>query len=268
MSRTKSRQVVIVGAGIFGSVAADLCFRNGFDVTIIDAKYKEAGSKPAACLIAPSWIAGLGKKATIGMEVLNGLYPIKDIVFRMNGIKDILVKQVPPNKILKFKSVKEEVMWVGAGVVETTKRMYTGKVLIAAGVWCNELVDIPVVQSLMGSAQYYRATTFPEIHVWAPYKQAVMFNITPTFTWFGDGTSILKKNFGIHRIEQSTDRAMKYGLSSKDLDRIVVGQRPYVKGEKGYFKQVDNNTWVSTGGAKNGTILAAYQAQQFLEAIS
>ena len=49
---------------------------------------------------------------------------------------------------------------------------------------------------------------------------------------------------------------------------MTVGARPYVEGHKaGYFQQVSPKTWVSTGGAKNGTILAAAQALAFVQGL-
>lgn len=274
MSRAKSKRVVIVGAGLFGSMAAKLCAENGFQVTVIDAKYKEAGSAPAACLIAPSWIVGLGKKADIGMKVLHKLYAVKSIQFRMNKMLTIEANWINPRTILKLSSVeivKDEVIEVYEnGIACTANKCYTGEVLIAAGVWCDQLVDMPPIQQLTGAALLYNGVVEPEINVWAPYKQAVQFNISSSKVWFGDGTSILRKNFGEHRIEDSIKRASKY-LSKYKLkgpNKVIVGRRPYIKGEKGYFKKLGAAVYVSTGGAKNGTVLAAYQAQQFLEAIS
>ena len=51
--------------------------------------------------------------------------------------------------------------------------------------------------------------------------------------------------------------------------RVVhFGARPYVEGHKGgYFKRTGTKTWVSTGGAKSGTALAALQAWKFLQEI-
>lgn len=274
MSRTKYRNVVIVGAGLFGAMAAKLCALNGFKVTVIDSREKEAGSRAAACLMAPSWMAGLGKeKIEKGMEVLNLLYKVVDIPFVVNKVKTVNIKHVKPSSILSLSRipnvevVKDKVVMVGDGGVETIKgRYYKGNVLVAAGIWSEQLVVMPDIKALTGTALHFTQQTDPEVRVWAPYKQAVKFNITPAVTWFGDGTSILRKNFDDTRIEATVNRASKYGL--KLPSRIIVGQRPYIEGEKGYFRHILHNTWVSTGGAKNGTILAAYQAQQFLEAIS
>jgi hypothetical protein len=48
--------------------------------------------------------------------------------------------------------------------------------------------------------------------------------------------------------------------------KVSVGARPYVVGNKvGYFEQARPRLWVSTGGAKNGTVLAAWQAYRFLK---
>jgi len=263
--------VIIVGAGLFGSMAAALCKKNGHSVTVIDDNRGYSGSAPAACLIKPSWLQGLSKQArTEGMSVLNELYDVNTITFKTDlpGVTaDVF--HVDPTTILIQPDVLATVTSIKDNIVETTAGTFTGKVLVAAGVWSDTLVAMDSISRLVGAACVFTGKAQPKIHVWAPYRQAVSFNWKPDEVWFGDGTAILEKNWNTsERLDQSLERASKQGLT-QDLDYALVGMRPYIKGHKnGYFKKLSDNLWVSSGGAKNGTILAAYQAKLFLQQLS
>ncbi len=121
---------------------------------------------------------------------------------------------------------------------------------------------------LQGSSQRYRAS-LPEarLHVWAPYRQSVAFNIEPGVAWFGDGTALKPESFKPHHVARALHHAENLGLHPSGLIETRVGIRPYVKGHVGWFRQAGARCWVSTGGAKNGVVLAAVQARQFLEAL-
>jgi len=202
------------------------------------------------------------------LHVLDNYYGLKTIQFKTDKLINTKVMWVPPQKILNLNPIKETVLEIKDGEVVTDKQTHKGIVLVAAGVWTEELLQLPKMKRLTGTSLHFRGATEPKISVWAPYKQSVMFNLTPTKVWFGDGTSIIRKNFkeDVH-VGRTVDRATKHGFIGPT--KIIIGQRPAVDGYSGgYFERVHNNTWVSTGGAKNGTILAAAQAYQFLEAIS
>lgn len=271
MPSAKSRQIIIVGAGLFGSMAAKVATANGWKCTVIDSRKEESGSKPAACLMSKGWLSGLpGSTVELGLDTLSKHYGTKVIDFKVNGVKYLECLWVNPKKVLLTHYKKEAALDVGDGYVITERETYEGIVLVAAGVWCNELLGyekMPEVKSLMGSALIFEGKTSPRIDVWAPYKQAVQFNMHGK-VWFGDGTSILRKNWnGSERVGQSLERASKYGIK-KHPSKILVGQRPYIQGEKGFLEKLSPRLWVSTGGAKNGTMLAAYQAAKFVEGIS
>jgi len=271
MPRRKSRTVVIVGAGLFGSIAAELCERNGFEVIVIDSREPRAGSKPAACLLKPSWMSALSRaEIDQGLELLDALYGLRLIEFTVNRLKKAQVYHVNPGRILlpSNRIVRDKVVAVGDGWVETKGgERYEGFVLVAAGIWSELLVPMQKQRALAGIALYFKGTVKPSITVWAPYKQVVAFNIGPKRIWFGDGTSIQHKNFDEQeRLRQSTERAKKY-VSLTSPYNWVVGYRPAIPKQLGYFEQVYKRTWVSSGGAKNGTIQAALQAQQFLECL-
>jgi hypothetical protein len=51
--------------------------------------------------------------------------------------------------------------------------------------------------------------------------------------------------------------------------KIITGMRPYVKGDNlGLFARLGSKLFVSTGGAKNGTLLGADHALKLLKELS
>lgn len=279
------KKIIIVGAGLFGSVSAELCRRAGHDVTLVDGSVPDSASQASACLLKPSWLSGLSKEdVTAGYALLENNFGVQQLDFANLGIggrlmKTVRIDWVDPKSILKKPDVASVVRTVGDGMVllgDGTK--LKGNVLVAAGVHSFDLLvrgglaaDLPRMSSLMGVSLRFRGQLDnPAMHVYAPYKQAVAFNLTKKEIWFGDGTAILQKNFNRgERVASAIARAESiFGLRAANLIKSTVGSRPYVEGSKnGYFEQVLAKTWVSTGGAKNGTLLAALQAQKFLEAL-
>jgi hypothetical protein len=132
---------------------------------------------------------------------------------------------------------------------------------------------MPAIKGLYGaSLRISGLKVDPAISVYAPYKQAVMFNIEPKTVWFGDGSALIESTWTKERkqrIEATADRAAKLSGAIKGTRvKVTEGARPYVEGHKsGYLEQLSPKLWVSTGGAKNGTVLAALQALRFVEAM-
>lgn len=255
----------IVGGGIFGSVIAHALQDKGYAVTIFDNKKKGAGSKPAACIMKPSWMTSIDYKPPI--KLLDSMFGVETIPF-MVKIVPVDCFWVDPKKILSLEAVEQEVTEVGDGYVVAGGTTYKGLVVVAAGVWSQKLIPaLPEIRALCGSAVIGEGkVSTPTIHVYAPYRQAVWFNRGKNETWFGDGTAIIKKNFNQEHKARTTERAESMAGITGDT---VSGQRPYVAGKSGgLFEKLGNRLYVSTGGAKNGTILAAHNALQLLKALS
>lgn len=280
-------KIIVVGAGLFGSIAATLCRRAKHQVTVVDwgKGYEHRASIASGCLLKPSWLSGLSKEQILeGYQILDELYGVERLRFLNTGIlggTHTNIDWVDPAKILVQTDIegcaglsKDGDLKVNIGKAGNPGwiKPKGDKILIAAG--CLSAAFAPIhVKCLAGLSMRFKGQIDePKMRVYAPYKQAVAFNINKKEVWFGDGTAILAHNWvQSERLEQAIERADKYfGLKyDRKTTKVTVGWRPYVEGHKnGYFEQIHSNVWVSTGGAKNGTLLAALQAKRFLEAIS
>ena len=268
--------VYIIGAGLFGSVARDLLLANGQKAFTIDCQKTDSASKAAGCLIKPSWLSCLGSSYKDGMNTLDELYGLKQVPMQVFGkLKLDSIYHAPPDNILKGADIYGNVTEIDQDAGHLTLqdgRSYSGKILVAAGVWSKALLGDrfgPVKMEGQRGVSFLYRTHFPEakLRMWAPYKQSVAFEINNGITWFGDGTSIIEDNWKIEYENRALDHALALD-PSLSIDNYITrrsGLRPYVTGHSGYFKKVGNKCWVSTGGAKNGVVLAALQAKQFLE---
>ena len=254
-------RIIIVGAGLFGSIAADVARRAGHEVVTIDAQKQYRASPAAGCVIKPSWLASIEKsRIQNGIAVLREIYGVEDFQLKANLGIMLDVQRVNPDKVLRKPDVK--------GVYVPAKHK-GDVVLIAAGIWSADLVpNMPKMKWLTGaSARFDGQLPEGRLDVYAPYRQAVAFNINKKQVWFGDGTAILFKNWEeATRLKSSAERAQKFGLRAKTS--WTVGCRPYVEGHKaGFLHKVKKDLWVSTGGAKNGIVLAAAQAHEFVKGL-
>jgi glycine/D-amino acid oxidase-like deaminating enzyme len=142
-----SKNVIIVGAGLFGSIAARLARDRGHQVTLIDNGEEHAASKASGCVLAPSWLGSLSdKQRKRGMEVLRRLYTVHDVEFQTNVLAKFKAARVDPIEVLLQPDIVGTVMTVANGKV-TMRDGCTekGTVLVAAGIWSGSLVEMPLV---------------------------------------------------------------------------------------------------------------------------
>jgi hypothetical protein len=266
------REVIIIGNGLFGSIAATLARSRGHHVTVVSNMAPLAASKASGCVLAPSWLSSLdGAQVEAGMNVLRALYTVHDVAFATQLGVSFKAQRVDPDAVIVKPDVLDDVERVGNGVVHLRAGApLKGLVLVAAGIWSAELVNMPKVRGLYGASVRFQAhLPTPKIHVYAPYRQAVGFQLNKREVWFGDGTALIRKTWeaereGRQRATLERGRGI-LGLPAAARYRVTEGARPYVEGHKaGYFERVSPQTWVSTGGAKNGTVLAAAQAERFI----
>lgn len=261
------KPVWIIGNGLFGRIASDLLTEAGIDNQVIDSHESNSGTQASGNISKPSWISGLGDAGKQAYEDLDRLYGLEKFSPQVILGKSLDLYYVPRSKVLDKEHITGKVTSVGDGWLSLNGEYKEGIVLVAAGVWSEELVDMPAIDNITGvSFLFNKKDHKPQFSIWAPYKQSISYQYEDK-VWFGDGTAIRNKNWQAEkRIADSLRRANEQGLTNPI--ETNVGYRPYVKGHKdGYFDHVADNTWVSTGGGKNGITLAAIQARKFLESL-
>lgn len=154
--------VIVVGAGLFGSIAAKALAQAGNNVLAVDDARPGAGSLPAACLMKPSWFSSMGKdKFEPSLELLDRIYGVKDISFKV-GLLRATVHWCDPAQILG----DEEVPVYREKVTALTRTssgwevslegreaaLEARSVVVAAGVWTSELVRSQALGGLVGRA--------------------------------------------------------------------------------------------------------------------
>lgn len=263
---------IVIGGGLFGSIIAQELRSQGRVVTIIDSEREGAGSKPAACLMKPSWFGSLGKDVSeASLQLLDRHYGVHDIPFKV-GPGHATVHWCDPADILKGHDIDDHVERVapihgGGARVRTVdgQELHAKLVVVAAGVWSSELVHVEGgLKGLAGMAFVWPKQHLqkPFIAPWAPYRQIVAFN-RGDGVWVGDGSAIKADNWGLLNEIKSQERcAAAVGMPIAHDTKRLFGIRPYTKRKPCYLEEVAPGLWVATGGAKNGTIAAGWCAHE------
>lgn len=284
-------RVIVVGAGLFGSIIAAELSRLGHELLLIDSQEPDAGSNAAACLMRPSWLGSMGDKAVPALETLDRLYGLQTVRFRLRpSALHSDVHWIPPSSILgKATVIRGKVSSIERHGPEEwcvthcdtrdqgwlTRRTFADRVIVAAGVWTGPilgyraLTERTVPQAGRAFLFEHAEIAEPFIKIWAPYKQIVAFN-RGDGAWIGDGAAIIAKNWNddvsrrnAERLVQGADDA---GILPVTGPKHLFGLRPYVKDAKPLFmEQVNPGLWAVTGGAKNGTIAAGWAARHIGE---
>jgi len=272
---------IVIGSGLFGRIIAKALRADGRDVLILNREEVMAGSKPAACLMKPSWFSGMGKDVyEPSLKLLDDLYGIRDVQFTLRPkLAKATVHWIPPAEILhgpytvaNVTSIQDNVVFTGDGAALEARL-----IVVAAGIWTEDLLpqydQIPQkgVAFLWGGLHLDE----PFVKPWAPYRQLVGFNRGDGI-WASDGTAIQWKNWTQTREEQALARcqdALEEGTArhgtvaefesifERRPPRKLTGIRPYAKGHKPcLLEEVRPGLWVASGGAKNGTVAAGYCA--------
>lgn len=265
--------VIIVGAGIYGQVIRAELTRLGLRPIVLDPREHPdcpfgPGSAASGNLMKPSWFAGLGKEIhEPALETLSRLYPVQEVTARLRptGLT-AKVLWIPPERVLEWDHVtRARVTKVEPGRVELEdgREFLARWVVVAAGVWSQLLLPDLKLSSRVGASfraqgQLEEAFVLP----WAPYKQVVGFNCSPTEFWVGDGTALVPTSLTEERLKKSIQRCgAAVGWPTTKL-RTTVGARPYAPKapKEGILERRDKGLVVATGGAKNGLILAGHAA--------
>jgi glycine/D-amino acid oxidase-like deaminating enzyme len=255
-------RLLVVGAGLFGSLAAALARRHGFEVAVFDPHLPGAASPCAAGLISESWV-GARHQAHLrsALPVLDELYGFRRLELAHDDGRREAFRFIPPAQILEPAPIRAEVTAAGDGWIEAAGERHEGVVYLAAGVWCRRFLPDLELVGKAGSAFLFHGERAGRIRPFAPSRQAIAFVRDAGSTYFSDGTA--ERDFTAWHDEQTLARARALGLEQPPLERLH-GVRPYSPGGP-VFRRLGQRTWLATGGRKLGTLFAASLATRLLD---
>lgn len=277
--------VIVVGGGIFGRTITKHLHDLGHDVACIDAMKQFSGSWPSACLMKPSWFAGLGKGIyEPALMTLDAAWGLHDLDFTVGfgtkrGLFQTTVHWVDRAKVF----AAEEQEWMHWGEVLSVHEdghvvvrqaneiheMEARHIVVAAGVWTKHLQDVPGLHAQFGAACLWSGQLESNfIKPWAPYRQLVAFNIDDRSTWTGDGSAIVEHRWRPECEDKIVARC-RSAVNGGGMPEVRVGMRPYIRGVKhALLERRSPKVWVATGGAKNGTLGAGWCAHRLGRALA
>ncbi len=255
-------RLLIVGGGLFGSLAAAYARREGREVVVFDPGLPGAASPAAAGLFCAAWV---GRKHVAlyadAVHVLEALFPIRDIVFeRTEGCPET-IRFVPPAAILEPAPIRETVTEVGDGWLATESGRQEGFVYVAAGIWSRRFAPDLDIVGKAGAAFQFAGESAARLYN-DERRTALAFVREAGSTYFNDGTAEI--DYGAEHENRSLDRARAMGLS-EPIERLW-GIRPYTRGGP-VFRRLGQRTWLATGGRKLGTLFGAVFARRLLQEI-
>jgi glycine/D-amino acid oxidase-like deaminating enzyme len=262
LQQTAMPALLVVGGGLFGSLAAAYARQQGIEAVVFDAQMPGAASPAAAGLFCQAWAGrNLRSHYEQALPLLERLYEIRTIALRRDDATLTSVLFVPPAEILEPSPTRQVVTAVGDGWLEAGGQRYEGWVYVAAGIWCVSLVQGLEVHGKAGAAFLFAGERPGRIHQVAPRRQAIAFVRDRGTTYFSDGTA--ERDYTPQHDRQTLDRAAALGLTDEPIERHW-GSRPYTPGGP-LFQKWGQRTWVATGGRKMGTILGASFARRLVE---
>jgi glycine/D-amino acid oxidase-like deaminating enzyme len=253
--------LLIVGAGLFGSQAAAYARHKGIDALVFDPGLVGAASHAAAGLFKEEWAGKkLAEHYARAIAVLDKLHGLRTVALTHDDGRPESFLCVPPSLILERNPIRKTVTAVGDGWLEADGKRHDGWVYIAAGVWCNAFSPGLHVYGKAGSSFLFAGERDGRIRPIERGRQALAFVRDAGTTFFSDGTAEREHTPAHDRL--TLERAAAFGLTAPV--RRMWGQRPYAPGGP-VFQKLGAKTWLATGGRKMGTILGASFARRLVE---
>jgi glycine/D-amino acid oxidase-like deaminating enzyme len=254
--------LLIVGGGLFGSLAAAYARRKGIETKLFDCSLDGAASHAAAGLFKEEWAGTkLGQYYRVAVPLLDQLFGLRQVTLSQeDGTKESFLF-VPPTTIMERNPIRQRVSAVGDGWLEAGGERHHGWVYVAAGYWAGDFCAEIHVKGKAGAAFLFPGEREGRIRQLAHSRQAIAFVRDSGSTYFADGTA--EENYTAEHERLTLGRAAGLGLAEKPAHRLW-GRRPYTKGGPA-FLHLNSRTWLATGGRKMGTILGAAFARHLVE---
>ena len=255
--------LLVVGGGLFGSLAAAYARSKGIETAVFDPGLSGAASPAAAGLFKEAWAGRkLREHYQQALPLLDKLYGIRHVSLLHDDGHAEPFLFVPPTAILEPAPIRQRVTAVGDGWLEAGGQRYEGWVYVAAGIWCEEFLPGLGVYGKAGASFVFQGEREGRMREIARARQAIRFVRDPATTHFSDGTA--EREYTPAHDQISLERAAAMELTESPIKRFW-GYRPYAPGGP-VFQQIGNRTWLATGGRKMGTILGAAFARRLVEA--
>ena len=279
----KKFDIVIVGAGLIGSVVAEFFKKNNKSVCLIDNNEFYSASKCALGVFKDSWGAKIKPIFKDTMKVLQELYGV-DVLTFFNLDKEVKedMKGVEINKILHANRniLNDKVVKVRNNIVflENNKPIKGAVVLLSTGVWVDNILEASKYDKL-GVKKYWGANmeiALPieenRIQTWAPFKQSICLKTNYGFM-FSDSASVKEPKKDDKRLKKVSERSQRNlneitftNIQNQHIKKVREGYRPFLPKGVDYFNQHDDNLFSATGGAKNTLLITGHVALKTYEA--
>lgn len=281
----KKVEVIIIGAGLVGSMTARHLRKHKLDVLVIDNNDPLSASKCSGGLWKQGWINGIKDEAEIGEGIISRYFPIQEKkltndkgeeeVFNYINCNEVVLKPDVLGSVNRIQNLSVEV--IGSKSQSIGTYTATKAIIICAGVYTNTLLskvgfkpktDVDAVWGKVLECEGQISEN--KISVWAPYRQSTLFN-REGFHYFGDGCTVKNPKPEDKRIEFATERLIEhaYNLGCELGGDIVMkeGLRPYIQKGQSIVNEYGNGIYAAVGTAKNGTVLCGYIADTLLKKI-
>ena len=253
--------LLVVGAGLFGSLAARYARSKGIETHVFDPGLDGAASPAAAGLFQEAWFGRkLREHYQQAVPLLEQLCSIRRVALQYDDDTLESLLCVPPSAILDAHPIRQRVTAVGDGWLEAGDERYEGNVYVAAGVWCRDFLPALSVSGKAGAAFAFAGERPGRIRKLSHGRQALAFVRDPGSTHFSDGTA--ESVYTDEHEQRSLSRAKDFGLD-KPIHRYW-GYRPYTPGGP-VFMRLGDRLWLATGGRKVGTIVGAAFARRLVD---
>jgi glycine/D-amino acid oxidase-like deaminating enzyme len=284
-------QVVIIGAGLVGSLTAKVLREAGYDSLILDMEHPYAASKCSFGIWKDGWVNdAIRKEYEAGMSTLEKYAGEREVLELFNMKKEKIDEfyYINPAKVLNEEFLPAEVLSVENNkvkfVMEGQKYMAkaTVAVVVCAGAFTQELLENSGYKNAPQMDKLWGATMDVDMEIeesrimeWAPYKQCILYKTNGKKFVFGDGATVKNPQENDPRVKKASARLQEHldmvtqiKVPNEKIRSVKQGYRPYLKkGTPKFINKHDKRLFSATGGAKNTTILCGFMAQEVLKQI-
>lgn len=271
-------RIIVIGAGIAGSIAARLLSRAGHEVHIFDDLDEQSASQASSNLYIAHWLQKfMHAEAKRGVEVLEEVYAGQiDQPFAQGMGYAMKVNHIAQRHVIEPVFSNAMVNHVSdEGVTAEDGESYPAdKVVVCTGWRASELVGDLEVYVKVGHCYLFEGKLEPgqsRLAIISPYKHEKLYQFDENRIYYADSVAVHLDTYEKNKSElqeKTLARARKH-VGNLPIADMRIGYRPFVKGHDfGWLKQHSQNVWSINGGGKNGLAAYAYLADKLVKELA